>query len=107
MRNFILIIILCCLIIPVCASAKTKTMMEIGVRGGGDNGGYNLKEDYVAAELYFLRQLPWGTTMGDHATLTSRFDMGATYLEARDEEGGTWWPSVQTWCLAYGMAPQN
>lgn len=63
-------------------------MMEIGVRGGGDNGGYNLKEDYVAAELYFLKQLPWGTTMGDHATLTSRFDMGATYLEARDEEGG-------------------
>ena len=72
---------------PVCSNAEKMTNMEIGVRGGGDNSGYNLKEDYVAAEIYFLKGLPWGTKIGDHTTLTTRLDMSATYLEAKDDEG--------------------
>lgn len=87
MRNFTLIIVLCLLMTPVWSSAGTATDMEIGMRGGADDSGHNLEESYVAAEIYFLKQLPWGTRIGDQATLSTRFDMGATYLEARDNEG--------------------
>jgi hypothetical protein len=61
--------------------------MEIGVRGGADESGHNLEEDYIAVEIYLLKQLPWGVRIGEKTTLTTRFDMGVTYLEATDDEG--------------------
>jgi hypothetical protein len=73
---------------PVWSNAATTTGMEIGMRGGADDSGHNLEESYVAAEIYFLKQLPWGARIGDQTTLTTRFDMGVIYLESRDDESG-------------------
>jgi hypothetical protein len=70
------------------SSAAIATDMEIGVRGGADDSGHNLEENYVAAEIYFLKRLPWSTRIGKQTTLSSRFDMGVIYLEARDDESG-------------------
>lgn len=88
MLNLILPILLCLIITPVWSNAETTHRLEIGVRGGATEGGYNLKEDYVAAEVYVLKQLPWGTTLNESTTLSTRFDAGLFYLEARDDEGG-------------------
>lgn len=87
MRFFILMTLLCLLMPASWSSAAKQTSMEIGVRGGVDEGGHNLKESYVAAEVYLLKQLPWHTNLTDHISLSSRFDMGITFLEASDEEG--------------------
>jgi hypothetical protein len=86
-RLFITLTILLLLLLPAWSNAGTATDMEIGLRGGADDSGHNLEERYVAAEIYFLKQLPWGTRIGEQTTLTTRFDMGVTYLEARDDEG--------------------
>ena len=88
MRNSILLAVLCFLMIPVWSSAETTTDMEIGVRGGADDSGHKIGESYVAAEIYLLKQLPWGTKIGEQTTLTSRFDIAATYMKANGDESG-------------------
>lgn len=87
MPSIILSIVLCLIITPAWSSAETTRRLEIGLRGGGSEGGYNLKEDYVAAELYVLKQLPWRASLSGSTMLSTRFDAGLTYLEASDEEG--------------------
>lgn len=62
--------------------------MEFGIRGGADVSEHNLEENYQAAEVYFLKQLPWRTTLGEQTILTSRFDTGITYLEGGGDESG-------------------
>ena len=88
MRTSISLTILCLLLSPIWLYAETTTNMEIGVRGGTDVSEHNLEENYQAAEVYFLKQLPWGATLGEQTTLTSRFDIGATYLEGGGDESG-------------------
>jgi lipid A 3-O-deacylase len=88
MRTSIPLVLLYLLLFSVWSYAGTTTNMEIGVRGGTDVSEHNLEENYQAAEVYLLKQLPWGTTMGEQTTLTSRFDIGATFLEGGGDEGG-------------------
>ena len=88
MRTFIPLTILCLLLYPVLSYADTTSNVEIGVRGGTDVSEHNLEENYQATEIYFLKQLPWGTTLGKQTTLTSRFDIGAIYLEGGGDESG-------------------
>ena len=76
------------ILLPVCAAAGAETpSFEVGVRGGADVSKHNLDESYGTAEIYLLKQLPWGATFGGHNRLSSRFDCGAAYLEAGDDEG--------------------
>lgn len=58
---------------------------EIGLRGGTDSG--RVEEDYTAAELYFLKDLPWSVDITNGIRFRPRFDIGAFYLEA-DSDGG-------------------
>lgn len=60
---------------------------EIGIHGGKDTDKKELYESYHAAEIYLLKQLPWGTAVGEQGTLTNRFDFGAIYLEGGDDKG--------------------
>ena len=85
MRTFIILTILGSLLLPAFANAE-PSYMEIGARGGIEFNNGSLEEDYDAAELYFLKTLPWGTNLGDQTTLFTRFDMGVTYLgtDAKD-----------------------
>lgn len=86
MRTSVLLVILCLFLSPIWANAAEKSFdMEIGVRGGKNDSSNN--EDFDAAEIYFLKQLPWGTTFGEQTTLTSRFDIAATYLDAAGNDG--------------------
>jgi hypothetical protein len=86
-RTSILLTLLCLLITSTWSHAATTATMEIGVRGGADDSGHNLEENYVAAEIYLLKQLPWSTSINDFISLSSRLDIGITLLEAADEEG--------------------
>lgn len=87
MRFTILLAIFCILNAPVSTMAETTPAMEVGLRGGFDVGRNSVDEDYDAVELYFLRGLPWGSRLIRNATLSTRFDLGATYLEGGDDEG--------------------
>lgn len=87
MKSSVLFLILCLALGPVATSAASSHLMEIGVRGGATDGRHNLDEDYVAAEIYLLKRLPWSISFGESATLATRLDAGLTYLEARDDEG--------------------
>ena len=69
------------------ANAATKADMEAGARGGVDNSN-NLEKNYTAAELYFLKNFPWTLQLGKQTILSSRFDAGATYLNASGDKGG-------------------
>ncbi len=51
------------------------------------SAGVNIDENYDAVELYFFRGLPWGARLIGNTTLSTRFDLGATYLEGGDDEG--------------------
>lgn len=100
MRIFVVLTILLVLLSPMYARAAAEpSTIEIGVRGGKDFSKGNADESYDAAEIYLLKKLPWGTTLGEENKLTSRFDIGATYLEGGDDEGtmlaaGVTWSSV-------------
>jgi len=87
MRRYLSLAILCFLLLSFPVNAATKTDMEVGARGGRDNSN-NLEENYTAAEIYFLKDLPWTLQMGEQTTLSSRFDLGATYLNASGNKGG-------------------
>jgi len=88
MRISVILTILFQLLSPMSANAAEETStIETSIRGGADVSKRNLDEDYKNAEIYLLKQLPWSTTVGEWTTLTSRFDFGATYLEAGDDEG--------------------
>lgn len=87
MRFTILLAIFCVLTAPVTTIAETKPTMEVGLRGGFDAGWSSLDENYKAGELYFLRGLPWGARLIKNTTLSTRFDLGAIYLEGGDDEG--------------------
>ncbi len=84
MRLLILLTMLGLLLFPLAAGAESKAYQEIGVRGGTDDSRHNLQENYNTGEIYFLQALPWGTTLGDQTTLSSRFDMGASYLNVKE-----------------------
>jgi len=114
MRIFVVLTILLVLLSPMYARAAAEpSTIEIGVRGGKDFSKGNADESYDAAEIYLLKKLPWGTTLGEENKLTSRFDIGATYLEGGDDEGtmlaagadlvlGLWADSVE---LEIGFRP--
>ncbi len=88
MRVSVILPVFLLILLPLCANAAEEGLkMEIGARGGADVSKRNLDEDYKSAEIYLLKQLPWGMAFGEQNTLTSRFDFGATYLEAGDDEG--------------------
>ena len=87
MRFTLLLAIFCVLTVPVTTLAETTPAMEIGLRGGFDSNSSNADEHYDAVELYFFRGLPWGARLIGNTTLSTRFDLGATYLEGGDDEG--------------------
>ena len=87
MRFTILLAIFCILAAPITTMAETTPATEIGLRGGFDAGWSSLDENYKAGELYFFRELPWGAQLIKNTTLSTRFDLGATYLEGGDDEG--------------------
>ena len=87
MRFTLLLAIICALTVPVTTNAETTPAMEIGLRGGFDVGRSNIDENYDAVELYFFRGPPWGARLIGNTTLSTRFDLGATYLEGGDDEG--------------------
>jgi hypothetical protein len=87
MRAFICVTILLLILLPsLTIAAEEMTKMEIGARGGvSDNRN---EENHKGAEIYFLKQLPWGSSFGENSTISTRFDMGATYLEADSDSSG-------------------
>ena len=87
MRFTLLLAIFCVLTVPVTTNAETTPAMEIGLRGGFDSNSSNADEHYDAVELYFFRALPWGARLIGNTTLSTRFDLGETYLEGGDDEG--------------------
>jgi hypothetical protein len=88
MRISSLLTILCLLWLPSQVIAVSTGDMQIGLRGGNENSKSNLEEDYHAAELYLLKVLPWTLSFAEQAVLSSRFDLGATYLAGTDEKSG-------------------
>ena len=74
------------LFLPGLAQAAESSLWELGLRGGTDASGSN--ENFTAGELYLLRFLPWQIALGEGTLLRTRFDMGAGYLEAVNDEGG-------------------
>jgi len=100
MRTFILLTILFILLLPVCVNAEATTNMSIGLRGGTDVSEHNLNENYHAAELYFLKKLPWGTTLGKQTSISSRFDVGTIYLDGGDDKNAMLAVGVD---LVYGL----
>lgn len=88
MRVSVILPVLMFILLPLYTSAAEENLkIEIGARGGADVSKHNLDENYETAEIYLLKQLPWGTTLGEQSALASRFDLAATYLEAADDEG--------------------
>lgn len=75
------------LVLPAAALAEESLLWELGGRGGMNATGSD--ESYRAAELYLLRDLPWGveTVLGPVLT---RLDLGGGYLEDAGEDKGGW-----------------
>lgn len=73
------------LFVPMSVNAGGSASYEIGLRGGTDSG--RVDENYTAAEVYVLRELPWKADLTDKLQLKTRFDGGVFYLEAASDGG--------------------
>ena len=73
------------LFVPMSALAGGSASYEIGLRGGTDSG--RVDENYTAAEVYVLRELPWKADLTDKLQLKTRLDGGVFYLEAASDGG--------------------
>ena len=58
---------------------------EVGLRGGTDSE--RVEENYTAAEVYVLKELPWKADLTDDLQLKTRLDGGVFYLEAASDGG--------------------
>lgn len=84
MLKFLSLLMFVALVLPGVAMAGSEPW-ELGLRGGTDASG--TKENYTVGELYLQKFLAWQLALGDEARLRTRFDMGAGYLEAVNDEG--------------------
>lgn len=86
MKRIVFLTFMTLTLAPLYANAgEEANKTEFGLRGGTDLN--RLEENYDAVEIYLLQQLPWGNTLGEQGSLTSRLDFGAIYLEGGDDEG--------------------
>lgn len=72
-------------LVPAVALGGVSGSYEVGLRGGTDSG--RVDENYTAAEVYVLKELPWKTDLTDDLQLKTRLDGGVFYLEAASDGG--------------------